>query len=330
MRPRRQILSNEVYEICMRTQRGLPFVCTLYMKLLLEGTIARVQRDHKVVLCHYLWMNNHPHIIAVAKDSKQVTAFYGEVQKQLTEAVKKLLGKEHLNLWKKNGTSVIPYGDLESVADRIAYLYANPSSANLVDRIEHYPGVSTWEAFQASGNELETVYKKTCPWVQAPMIDKLPRRALSTAQDLALTHKLRAKAKKKHTLHLFPNAWMGSFDVSREEDIDGINRSIVADLRRREEASREKRARKGWKTKGAARLKQEPLSLDYTPKKESRRIFVYAKDKNIRITMIEDYKRFCEKCSECYQKWKAGDLRVQWPPGAFPPAPPPLANYFFA
>ncbi|MDC0357859.1 hypothetical protein OAO01_03515, partial [Oligoflexia bacterium] len=111
-RKRRQILSYGVYEICMRTKRGLPFVCTAYMNLLLKGILARVQRDLKVILCHHLWNGNHPHIIIRARDSAQCTHFYGEVQKQITDSIKRLLGRKHLNLWQKNGTSVVPYGDV--------------------------------------------------------------------------------------------------------------------------------------------------------------------------------------------------------------------------
>ena len=55
-RPRREIYSGQVYEICMRTRQGLPFVFTKYMKLILESVIARVQRDSKVTLCHHTWM----------------------------------------------------------------------------------------------------------------------------------------------------------------------------------------------------------------------------------------------------------------------------------
>jgi hypothetical protein len=48
--------------------QGLPFVCRLYMEMILNGIIARVQRDMKVTLCHHLWMANHAHMIIIAKD----------------------------------------------------------------------------------------------------------------------------------------------------------------------------------------------------------------------------------------------------------------------
>ena len=97
----------------MRTRVGLPFVCTKYMNLIIEGIVARVQRNHKVQLCHKNFMGNHPHMIIVAKDSLECTNFYGEIKKQLTDSIKRLLGLEHLNLWQKNGTSVIRYHDLK-------------------------------------------------------------------------------------------------------------------------------------------------------------------------------------------------------------------------
>lgn len=142
-RQRRQILSRGVYEICFRTERGLPFAVTNSMTLLIESVLARVQRDHKVTLCHHLWMGNHPHMIVVARDAKQCTAFYGEVQKQLTESVKRLLGLRHLNLFRKNKTSVIRFHSVGAVTERIRYIYCNPAKAGIASSISNYLGHSS-------------------------------------------------------------------------------------------------------------------------------------------------------------------------------------------
>jgi REP element-mobilizing transposase RayT len=48
-----------------------------------------VQRDEKVELNAYFWMSNHPHIIVRVKDTQAATRFYGEIKKQLTEALKR-------------------------------------------------------------------------------------------------------------------------------------------------------------------------------------------------------------------------------------------------
>jgi REP element-mobilizing transposase RayT len=128
-RPRRQIISGEPYELCFRTKRGLPFVCTAYMNLIIRSALARAQRDNKVTLCHIVAMANHFHIILVAKDAFECTKFYCEVKKQITESLKSLLGLDSLNLWKGNGTSVVKFFSESSLIERIAYIWLTPSTA---------------------------------------------------------------------------------------------------------------------------------------------------------------------------------------------------------
>jgi hypothetical protein len=78
--------------------------------------------------------------------------------------LKRLLGKKHLTLWQKNGTGAFLIPDLETVKERIAYFYNNPTKANLVDTIEQYPGLNTWEIFKNSDNSIDYEFKKDCPW----------------------------------------------------------------------------------------------------------------------------------------------------------------------
>lgn len=312
----------------MRTKRGLPFVCTKYMNVLLESVIARVQRDQKVAICHFLWMGNHPHIIIRAKDSLECTRFYGEVQKQLTESVKRLIGAKHLSLWKKNGTSVIQYGDTDGVVERIAYLYANPARAGLVDTISEYPGLSTWRYFLQQDNSLDAKYIKNCPWVRQPSISALPKPSLTIQQDRFFTASLLHQAKQEHELVIEPNAWMRSFDVEDEEEVCEVNRKVSERLEEFESEAREERQEKGWDVKGARRLVTEPLDLQYESQSDSVKIVVYALCKEVRIAMLEAYREFCDSCQECYLRWRQGDYSVIWPPGAFIPPMPPAQNVF--
>jgi len=326
-RPRKQVISDETYEVSMRTGYGLPFVTTLYMQLILQGIVARVQRDMKVVINHLIWMANHAHIIIQAKDADQCKSFYGEVQKQLTEAVKRLLGRKHLCLWRSNETSLVRLGDKAAVMKRIAYLYANPARANLVDSIDKYPGVSSWSGFINSASSVNTLISKNHPWIQAPMIPRLPVLAVSGAQDLRIAEGMLSRAVRSHELILQPNAWMKRYGISSPEDVAATNRSILAMVREHEEKARDKRNAAGLKVKGANRLRREALTLNYRPKKETRRIFVYAADKDIRIKMIAHYRGFCARCRECYQRWKRGELSVEWPPGAYKPPQPSTTNW---
>ena len=142
----RQIKSNHLYEICFRARENLPLPVTNYMKLLISCILSRTQRDFKVDICHHLWQGNHPHIVAILKDADQARCFYMELQKKLTDAIKRLLGLEYLHIWA--GTPrVIEIPDLESAIKMIAYYYANPAAAHLVESIEQYPGLSSWTDF---------------------------------------------------------------------------------------------------------------------------------------------------------------------------------------
>ena len=110
----RYIESKQVYEICFRAKNSLPLIANSLINIILKGIIARVQRDNKLELCHDIWNGSHPHLIVVTKDAEQCTKFYGEIKKNITEAIKKLLGLEHLSLW-EDRTSVIRLGNAEDV-----------------------------------------------------------------------------------------------------------------------------------------------------------------------------------------------------------------------
>jgi len=310
----------------MRTRKGLPFTCTAYMKAIIESIMARVQRDEKVIICHFLWMGNHPHIIIVAKDSAQCCRFYGELKKQLTDAVKRLLAENDLSLWKKNGTSVVEYGDVEGLQKQIAYIYANPARANLIDTITSYPGLSTYKSFNQTPSTLSGSYSKKCPWIRATSIEKLPCRSVTETQDRHITSKLLHKCTTSYTLTIHPNAWMKCFGLANE-DVAEINQQILLILKDYEAEARCKRNQKGQKVMGAKRLSLEPLTLSYRTKSLTKKIFCYAASKETRIGMIQAYKEFCNQCKECYQRWKIGDYRVKWPPGAFLPFMPPRYNW---
>ena len=132
---RRHIVSNTCYEICFRAKETLPFVCYKLIRLIIGAAMARTQRDDKVVICHDIWNGSHAHIILVAKDAQQFVNFYGELQKRITDALKRLTGRESLSLW-EGYPMVAEIGDLAAAIDRIAYIYANPAQDNLVENIK--------------------------------------------------------------------------------------------------------------------------------------------------------------------------------------------------
>lgn len=331
-RRRRKIISNKAYEVSCRTIEGLPFVATFYMKLIMESVLARALEIHPVILCHLVWMGNHPHMLLIAKDATQCKNFYGYVQKQLTESIKRLLRLEYLSLW-QGRPMVARVGDLEEAKKRLVYFFNNPTKANLVDKIEQYNQINTWDTLMNSDKKVDTVVTKQVPYVRLPMIPKLPCYSMSEVQDKAFTKNIRAKTKKTHALTYHPYLWLKCFDACENSDsafiqevIDDISRVV----KENEDSLRQARIEAGKKVIGAKRLALQDIRQAHTPKKfAERKVFVLASDPKLRIQLIKEHNEFCEDCRLAYLDWKVGDFSVDWPMGAFKPPLPPTENVLY-
>ena len=329
-RRRRRILSGKLYEVSFRCDEGLPLVPTNYMKLITEGIMARAQHNHPVELVNHLFMGNHPHMFAIARDSQQFTLFYGYLQEHLSKATKRLKGMRNLSMFNTpaQASQVL---DLKAAIQRLIYIFTNPTVAHLERTIERYPGLNTWQHLISADRDVNAVTSKECPWVREPMIRKLPRPSLSERQDLAFTRELRDKTRETHPLIYNPLGWIRCFvpDAS-PEFIEECVQEVVEGVRTVEKEQDEWRTREGRKVLGCNKLRAQSLRKPFTPKKRSPALpFIICSDNKERIAAIEAYKEFCRECDEAYHAWKIGDYTVEWPPGAFKPAMPPTVNIFW-
>jgi hypothetical protein len=322
MRRQRYFQSNHAYALTFRAKSGLPFPCWDTVKVLLESAIARAQRDNKITLCHYLWMGNHAHLIAVFHDANQAKKFYMEVKKKVTDYIKRLLEVKHLELWEKK-ESVIYLASIADAMEQISYLYLNPSSAGLERSIERYPGLNSFNLFLALKDEkTDSALTKEVPWIRQPSITALPpNRRLSRSEDKEYAENLKNTNKRKYPLTLKPNAWMKCFSVKDSKDVCEINSEILNEIRRIEAIN----VLENSHFKGASGLRNEQLMKAHTPKKKERRIFVIAKSKEQRTGYIKFIQKLFAECARLYQLQCRG-YTVSWPPGVFPPAAPPLVN----
>ena len=208
----RNFTANNVYELTFRARKGFPLPPKRLIKALLKGVLARTQRDFKVHICHLIWMANHPHIIIIIKDAEAAKCFYAELKKKLTDSLKAMLGFNYLHLWEpRPNVSRLRY--FEDVMAKIAYVYANPSRADLVDSIEEYPGYSSYDDFRNCPNQVEAKVSELVPWIQHSRLGRVPA-LLSDKTDAFLTKKYLSEAKKKHMLIVEPNLWMKCFGIS--------------------------------------------------------------------------------------------------------------------
>ncbi|MCI5065270.1 hypothetical protein MRY87_06065 [bacterium] len=250
-RPRREIFAGQVYELCIRTKFGLPFVPTQYMNALLMSVMARAQRDKKIIIHHFIWMPNHLHLIFTALDAEKCHRFYGEVQKQLTEIIKKLTGQSSLSLWKGNAASLLPIHDIDTAKHSIAYFYANPARADYVDDISLYPGFSSWEHFSSameSNSPLLAEFSSQTPWIRTRFLSQLPAGSISEEQGEALADRWKERASRHsslvHTLSVQPNGWMKAFGIDSQEGINEVNGDILQKITELEQEAAHKREHK--------------------------------------------------------------------------------------
>jgi hypothetical protein len=321
--------SQKLYAITFRTIEGLPFVATSYMKLLIRGVMARVQRDKKVTLCHFLWMGNHAHVLAIFEDSQQAVNFYAEAQKKLTESLKALLGLSHLRLWEGRPV-VAPVLDLPAAIEQVAYLYANPARANLVESISDYPGCSSWDTFQQIATSktpnVDVRVEAKEMWVPYSKIPLLPTAALKKHADLDFAETLYKKG-RPHSLDLYPNAWMKCFGVTTPERVAYVNQAILERLAKNEQQHRDTRMKDNKGVLGERLLRIQPIMRHYIPKRTAnrRRVFVICSDNELRVSFIMKVKALCQLARQYYRDALRGVLR-NWPPGMFKPPMRPLAS----
>jgi len=319
-RSRRFIESNSLFEIVFRARSGIPLPCTEYMKLIVLGCLARTQRDDKVKLAHFVVMGNHVHIIVVGhRNEEAVTKFYMELKKKLTESIKQILDLDFLHLW-DGPTTLIRILDLDKAIERIAYCYANPARANLADRVENYPGVSSWSRFQATEQKIGAVNSTKVKWYRYATL--MP---IGTLTPIVYLFAFSRFESVEHVLELHPNCWMSLFGVTDSVEVGEINQQIMAAVRDYELQARElrKELKKAvWSVRSLR--KQAPTVSGYEPRTRDRKIFFLGSTKENRIEYLERFKAFVEHCAELFQIWRKGDFSVVWPPHAFIPWIPPL------
>jgi REP element-mobilizing transposase RayT len=290
---------------------------------LLKGILARTQRDSKVILTNFVEMINHAHQHVIPDQPQMQVKFYMEYQKKITDTVRKLTKRKRLRLWEER-PSVCMVAQLQDAINRMSYMFLNPTRAGLVERIEDYPGLNTWEAFTTCPPSVDAEVVIKAVWTPVSTLEPLPENnRLSTAQDKAMARRLaESEDGVPYDLIVKPLAWLKVYGITDPEQIEAIRQHIIKEVRRGEAELVRERREAGRGIMGAERLKQQSYLRSHTPKKKERRIFVICGDDALRPRIIAAIKNIFRRCRECYIRLKEG-LPHEWPPGTFIPWIPP-------
>jgi putative transposase len=190
-------------------------------------------------------------------------------------------------LWSSEPTSVVRLVEPNDVLDKMVYAFTNPAAADLVDRIEEWPGASSFQATLTGG----------------PIVATRPAHFFRDDGDMPELVSL--------PVHRPP----GFQDLSREEWANLVEHSV----RTKEDSERERRIAKGIGVLGRQRiLNQKPFDC---PKTHEPRFQmsprVAAKNKWARIETLRRNRGFIERYREAFLRHVAGVADVIFPFGTY-------------
>jgi REP element-mobilizing transposase RayT len=312
--PPRIILPKSVVFITTRTEQGLPFVCHAYMELVLWGILARAQHLYPVKVCHFIFMGNHLHFLLLAEEPTDVVNFINRIKTETSHAVNRFLGNQGRRTVWCDSYDCVPVLTIEDVLNKISYIYTNPAQSHLVESIEEYPGVSSWEMYKAGK------VSKDAKWINRSRIQRSVKNMQPWERD-AYARELEDKSLESHTFVLSPDAWKEAFNYKGEVKLEIEKRVQLAEKLLKEEREKNKQSVVGRKS-----LKAQKIDRPFSPKKFGRRMWCICRDVEKRVKFISYIKSLRRKAKEVVARWNRGDFSVQYPLGLFAPKPQAYAN----
>jgi REP element-mobilizing transposase RayT len=298
-------------ELCTRTEQGLPFAATPYIRLIWLSILARAQSLYPLTLCHALLMANHPHLLVIVQDPAHVPKFVEYLKRELAHAVNHLLGNTRATVWEEGYDSPVIL-DAEKAIERIAYCYGNCSEADLAESIDEYPNWSTWADFQ-SGAPTEI----SVPRIARNDIPQLPLKTLSFAEQEDFARALEAKGKEHYVLRIEPDAWMQCFSDELAGRTAEQNNKLVVKRIREKEAEAEQ-TRRG-PVVGAHALRLQSMRREYRPVKRGKKMLCLSSFVSRRKRYIGWFKEQLLRIKEAKFLSLPAPWRAVRPPGFFMP-----------
>ena len=310
-------LPNCVYFVTTRIASGLPLIPAPFMQEILLGILARAVAFYPVTISDLIVMGNHLHLIAVTNNSTSLNLFMRFLKTESAHAINRLLGKVKGSVWEEGYDSPIIL-DLEALQDRLLYIYTNPQRANLVDTIDQYPNISSWNSFTS-----KTPTSLLGFIINRPLIKRIPR-FMSKQQQLSEKKRLLREAKESLPFSFDHKA---AFSALADSDLTfkQFQQGIIAAVREEEAALRKNRVKERKHILGASALLEQSIAKLHTPKKFGNRMLCLAVDGVLRRSYIETFRDWVVSYHEDYLTWRKTKPGPFSPPGFFFPGLRPVA-----
>ena len=308
-RNRKFFINRTVVYISSRIQEGLPFVATPFMRLLLQSYLAGAQERYPVKIVAFLFMSNHFHLLLVVENPEDVAHFMEYFKRETAIAINRLLGRRQRTVWASGYDSPIVLDEAKMI-ETLVYIYTNPQEARLVNTIEDYPQLSTWNEFlsgTSSTSLIPTFRRDAVPHLSGPSSKKQAKRVYE---------EILSKSKHSKVLKIEPFAWLDCFADTIGMSPETVIERVVKQVRA-EEARFQKEH--GTKVLGAETLICQDIRTPYTPKKFGKKMICLADDKFKRIEFLQWYFDQKRRIERAMKDWKEKLIPPSLPPGFFLP-----------
>lgn len=298
-------------------EQGMPLPPTPVMNVIIRSCLAQAQALYPVTVCDFVFMATHCHKFLLVENPEHIKDFMCRFKTESAHAINSILGRSKRTVWCEGYDSPVILS-LEKAVEKLAYTYANPANANLVQSIEHYPGVTSWAAL-CSGEE-EVVW--SCPRITRPEVPFLGTKRISFTKLSQVAEQLEAAAKARQPFVINPLAWLEHYGVTDPNEKESIRKRIIRRVRALEEEAIEARQRERIEVIGTQNLREQPLDTTFLPIRDGKRMWCLSDSKEQRIAFIEFVKDLLAEAKDVVQRWIRGDMTKAFPMGLYPPSFP--------
>lgn len=318
LRLRKFIFNNHVHFVTSSVEEGIMFPANPLAQFVVKAALLRAQNLHDVKISHFIVNGTHIHMILRVENPEDVPRFMERFKTESATYLNHILGRHKRTIWCK-GYDSPDCINLEDVMNQIVYLYDNPVKDGLINSIDNYPGLSTWDLFNGSQKRIFGTF-----------LSRDDFYPIDQNQDYNGFKKCAKRLARSGTLKevkFDPNDWLKAFGVTEQEDIDDINDSIRTMIKEREKTKQEEYEEEKKSFMGRKKLEDQGIDIHYQRKKQKgRKHWVICKNKEQRKLYIAFLKELAKEAREVYEAWCKGDTARRMPMGVFAPRMPVVAN----
>ncbi len=311
-RLRKVILNNKTYFVTLSVEEGILLPANPLIKFILKAALVRAFKHHPLEINHFIVNGTHIHMIVRIENPEDLPKFMERFKTESAHYLNRIIGRRKRTVWCERYDSPALL-TREDVISKIVYLYTNPVKDGLIETINNYPGLSSWDNYLANTKNIK------CNYITRDSLFEMPQdKGFNFFQKMK--NLLTKDNPARGNLTIDPNGWMKAFNIKELKEVNEINKKIHQKIR---ESQLEV-----WQDKkffmGRTKLENQGIDLNYRSNRSGRKMWCISGNRELRKQFINYIKNICEEANEIYQKILGGDLSEPYPAGVFPPRLPLL------